>query len=682
MAQESPTDSLVNLLQRNSIHDTTRLNTLIALSNVYADDDIEKGLATADEAIVLANKINNNALLGKAYFAKAINFMNNDDYEEVINTLSLAINAYTKANDSMGIARSYFGKGLAYFNLSAYDTAIQFHQKALKIYTAIGDQKRIANTLNSIGANYRNLSDYAVAIDYYLKALATYEKLKSKIEIAMVLSNVGMIYKDIEDYSNAQQYYQKALTIYRNEEDKAGIAKTLKNIAIAYDEVGNSDKALNIFSEALKMNQELGLKFEISSNLNALGIIYFDRGQYSKALPFFKESIAISSKLNDKRAVGITSNYIGRLYLNCPDSILQKEGIPLSNRYKKALEFQERGFELAQQTGSLSQQSSSLQSLSETYEALHDYKKALDYHKQFLILKDSAFNEKKSNEIVRKQMQYDFEKKAALVKAEHDKQQALADAEIKRQYIIRNTIIGGAVILLLGSLSTFVFYKRKKDAEVQKTAAEFKAEVADVEMKALRAQMNPHFIFNSLNSIGDYISKNNIQTADIYLTKFAKLIRMILEHSEQKEIPLADELKALELYIQLEALRMNNKFTYLIKTADDIDVENTLVPPLILQPFVENSIWHGFVNKQDAGVLSLQFNVENDMLKCVVEDNGVGRKASAREIKKDKSSLGLKITQSRIDILNKLKKSNAGIAFHDLSTGTKVEVSLPLELSF
>ncbi|MGH2649367.1 MAG: sensor histidine kinase, partial [Ginsengibacter sp.] len=132
--------------------------------------------------------------------------------------------------------------------------------------------------------------------------------------------------------------------------------------------------------------------------------------------------------------------------------------------------------------------------------------------------------------------------------------------------------------------------------------------------------MNPHFIFNSLNSISDYILKNDVQSADIYLTKFAKVMRMILENSDQKEVTLKDDLKALELYMQLESLRMKDKFTYEIKIDESINAENTLIPPLILQPFVENSIWHGMQGKKGEGHILISIKKEGNMINCSVED--------------------------------------------------------------
>jgi LytS/YehU family sensor histidine kinase len=191
--------------------------------------------------------------------------------------------------------------------------------------------------------------------------------------------------------------------------------------------------------------------------------------------------------------------------------------------------------------------------------------------------------------------------------------------------------------------------------------------------------MNPHFIFNSLNSISDYVQKHDIKAADNYLSKFAKVMRLTLEHSEQKAVTLEEDLKALELYMQLESARLNNKFTYEIKVDENIDRANTLVPPMILQPFVENSIWHGISKIDGAGKILIEIKKDEEMINCIVEDNGAGIQSNQLI---DKKSLGMKITKARIDIMNKIKKSKAAIDLFNKEEGVRVEVKLPLELMF
>ncbi|HRN57999.1 MAG TPA: histidine kinase, partial [Agriterribacter sp.] len=364
---------------------------------------------------------------------------------------------------------------------------------------------------------------------------------------------------------------------------------------------------------------------------------------------------------------------------------LRQRNISPFARHATAMEYQKAALQLAKEIGALSLQSEALKSLSEIYEASHEPDKALVTYKEYVLLRDSVVNDEKRVEMANRAAAFEFEKKTVLLGAEHDKAIALAGAEIKRQRIIRNAVLGGIAALLAAAFAGYVAYKRKRDAAEQRKDIEFKARVAETEMKALRAQMNPHFIFNSLNSIADYIGKNDIPAADSYLARFARLMRLILENSEQKAVPLADDLKALELYMQLEAKRLDNKFDYSISVAEDIDQDNTLVPPLLLQPFVENSIWHGLVNKKEGGEIKIRITSANGMLLCVVEDNGVGRQQTTgadKDVHIEKKSLGMKITRERIDIMNQSKNANASLTLHDLTQGLRAELRLPLETAF
>lgn len=223
---------------------------------------------------------------------------------------------------------------------------------------------------------------------------------------------------------------------------------------------------------------------------------------------------------------------------------------------------------------------------------------------------------------------------------------------------------------------------------VEKNLMDTKQKMADVEMQALRAQMNPHFIFNCLNSINRYIVKSDQATASLYLTRFAKLIRLILDNSNSKNVILANELEALKLYIEMEALRFDKKFSYRIIVDDKVGAECVEVPPLIIQPYVENAIWHGLLHKESGGELNIHVSMIGEgMLQCVIEDNGVGRD-KARELKSksatSRKSLGMKLTEDRLTLLNKHAELNASIDIidlkndHNLSLGTKVILKIPV----
>ena len=341
-----------------------------------------------------------------------------------------------------------------------------------------------------------------------------------------------------------------------------------------------------------------------------MGEIYLKQKNYEIASSCFKKSLSLADETGNENAKATALNSLGEIYLH-------------QNNYKQAEVYSNQSLQLSKELNDVSWQANAYETLSKTYEQQKNFEKAFYNYKKADLLRDSILNGEKKQDIANLEMQYNYDKKEAEVKAADDKRQALAAAEINRQKVLKNASIGIGMILLLVAMTGIILYKRRKDILEKKKEAEFNTQVAYTEMKALRAQMNPHFIYNSLNSINDYIDKHDTATATLYTTKFAKLMRMILENSEQKEIPLAEDLKALELYMQLESMRMQHKFNYEIKVHEDIDPENTLIPPLILQPFVENSIWHGISKKQGVGKILISIKKEGNMINCIVEDNGI-----------------------------------------------------------
>lgn len=228
----------------------------------------------------------------------------------------------------------------------------------------------------------------------------------------------------------------------------------------------------------------------------------------------------------------------------------------------------------------------------------------------------------------------------------------------------------------------------KEKAEAQKILMSTQRKMTEVEMQALRAQMNPHFIFNCLNSINRYIVKSDQTTASFYLTRFAKLIRLILDNSNSKNVVLSNELEALKLYIEMEALRFDKKFTYNIHVEKNLGVDCVEVPPLIIQPYVENAIWHGLLHKETDGHLDIRVSMtEDSMIQCIIEDNGIGR-AKAMELKSktatSRKSLGMQLTENRLSLLNKHARLNASVEIIDLvdaegeGCGTRVVLKIPV----
>ncbi|QQR86002.1 MAG: histidine kinase [Flavobacteriales bacterium] len=243
------------------------------------------------------------------------------------------------------------------------------------------------------------------------------------------------------------------------------------------------------------------------------------------------------------------------------------------------------------------------------------------------------------------------------------------------------------VVVALG----FMFYRRRmrQVREQARLRIEFQRKLAEVEMSALRAQMNPHFLFNSLNSINRYIVKNEPKLASEYLTKFSRLMRLVLNNSKQQVVPLQDELDALNLYIELESLRFNNRFELDSRVELDTDASTVMVPPMLLQPYVENAIWHGLMHKKE-GVPKLKLHVlkRNGQLRFEVEDNGVGREQSALLRSKratDQPSHGTRITRERLELVERMHGLKTEVHYTDLkdlghrAAGTRVTITITNE---
>jgi sensor histidine kinase YesM len=216
---------------------------------------------------------------------------------------------------------------------------------------------------------------------------------------------------------------------------------------------------------------------------------------------------------------------------------------------------------------------------------------------------------------------------------------------------------------------------------------ELSRQMTNLRMRALRSQMNPHFLFNSLNAIQECIITNQTDAAVMYLAKFSRLVRLILENSDQQNIPLSREIETLRLYLDVESLRFTHAFRYDIQVNTDIDPVLINIPPMLVQPYAENAIWHGLLNKKGERVLKITFENEDDLLFVSIQDNGIGRKKSAEyqsPMKNGKTSMGMKLTSERLEVLNEMNPDQAFVQIEDLvdlkgkALGTCVRLTLPI----
>lgn len=665
--------------------DTIHVSLLVKKALKYAATDQADGLKYADMAIQSARQINQRQQLANAYVAKARNYEYAADLKSARNTYQLALNEYQKLNLKPNIAICYMKIAYDYFGMANYPVSLEYAYRAVNVAQQIPNKKIFSQCLGCMGTSYTLLADYPRAIDSYLKQLKIVEEIHDTSYIAKTTGNIGVVYYYMKKYPEALEYYNKCLKTLESLHDQLWVAAALNNIGAVYLETGDYSKVIDYNSKALVINRRFkSIKGE-ANDLMDISLAYGHFHNYKTAFACLTKAIDIYNRIGAKNNSSIALGQMASIYMDAPDAFLLTQGISPSARYKKAIELQQKAVRLANETKNLNNEADQWRNLSRIYEKQKRYKEALKSYRNYSVLKDTVFNDKKRQEVTRLNLQYAYDKKEANLKSKNAQMQAIASAEIARQKIIKNASITIGLVLLLSGGVSFAFYKRKKNAKEKLKEADFKTQVAETELKALRSQLNPHFIFNSLNSIGDYIARHDKATADIYLVKFAKLMRRILENSEQKMIPLAEDLKTLELYMQLEALRLDNKFLYEIEVEDQIDSEITMVPPMLLQPFVENSIWHGISPKNGSGKILIRVKKLDDMIEYVVEDNGIGRERSAA-IKNGKvttrKSFGIKVIESRINIINESRLNKSKVELTDLDEGTMVSIKLPWEINY
>ncbi len=586
-----------------------------------------------------------------------------------------------------GIGMAYMIKATIYVTISDNVDGLENAEEAYKIFKLLNLKPAMANALVEMGNSYEQIGNYPKAIEHNFNAISIYEEAGMDKDIANVYNNIGNDYYWLLDYSKAIENYKKAFELYKKKNDKDGIASALDNIGLVYLEQGDYTKANEYNLQAVKLYEEINDPPQLAVTYSIRGGILQKQKDFISALEFHKKAMAINKKFDIKG--GLANNYgsIGEMYLSRAENETVKS-VPASFRINKKVLLQNarvyftEALNLGKETNELSVMMRQASLLSETEELGGNYKAALAWYKKCMLYKDSIFNDENKKKLAALETERLTEVKDKEIQL-LNQQKAFETSEVKRQTLIKNIILGSVGAAALLSFLLIWSYNRRRKTRFDK-------QVMEVEMKALRAQMNPHFIFNSLHSINKYVIENDKENASSYLSKFSNLMRLILENSRQQEVPLEKDLQALELYMQLEALRFRNRFTYIIETDAGIDKENTLIPPLLLQPFVENAILHGIQNKE-SGLIKVSVHKENEMIKCIVEDNGTGREniVITEDIgDKKRKSLGIKIINERLNIINKLKKVKAAINIFDLKDadnkpgGLRIELLLPLELAF
>jgi hypothetical protein len=318
------------------------------------------------------------------------------------------------------------------------------------------------------------------------------------------------------------------------------------------------------------------------------------------------------------------------------------------------------------------------------YTAKKDYKKALDFFRLYVANKDSILNDNNKKEIMQSSLQYEYEKKSAVAKVEQEKKEAIQHEELQKRDAQIKLYIALCILILILFVAAFLQMRNRRRTEKLK----LENSLIELEQKALRLQMNPHFIFNALNSIQGFITENNSASAKKYLSKFARLMRLIMENSALKTVSLQNEIDVLNDYLELTSLRFPGKFSFRIEVDEDIDASNAEIPPMLLQPFVENAVLHGIAAKESEGMIRIHFHKKNALIECTIEDNGIGRQKAMESKLHGHKSTGMLVTEERLKAFSEASDVKANLQIIDLfdnfgnAGGTKVILEIPMQLTW
>lgn len=675
-ARSAALDSLLNKAATYRSQDTVRATVLNNLAIELSSSDFEIGLKFADSSIILSKKIGSDKKLAMAYFAKARNLSSGGQDSLAIVNYQKAYLLYLKEGNFTACGTSLQNMGISYYNLSNYTLATERHSAALDIFKKVKNDKGIAAAINSLGIIAMEVADYTKAMELYFESLKLGKKIADSTLIANAYSNIGIVYKKLGDLNKALVYQNKALQLNLKREMAYETAKCYNNIAIVFSEMEQSEKALENYHKALEINEKLKYSYGIASNYSNMGIELLALNRLTEAYYLLIKAEKLFKEIGDQNSEAVAIKVQSSLLMNAPDSILKQLSIPVTQRNALCLSMHQRVLEVFKQTEDISNTADVESEMSTIYERMGNLKKSLQYYKDYVVHKDSMAIEDKRNEVERSELKFQFEVKEQELKLENAQRTAsLKDAELKRKYYM-----AGSVCLLLLSGVGFIAYKQRKDVMMKKREIELNAAVMDSEFKALRLQMNPHFMFNSLNSIADFIDNNKAQTASDFAIKFAKLMRMILEYSERQEITLTEEVNLLNLYLKLESLRLNPKLSYEINVDKQIEADNVFIPPMLVQPFVENSIIHGVLPLDRTGKVKINIHIVQNDLEIVVDDDGVGMGETS--VNSERKSMAMKITSQRIALFNEKYHANASIQSAALNPGTRVKLVLPVKHCF
>jgi len=558
--------------------------------------------------------------------------------------------------------------GSVYDNLGQYDKAQQFIANALSLAVKAKDFESTGTALNLLGGVYFRKGEYKNALQVFYYALNIKYKSGELIGVSSVLNNIANLYYCWGDYKRAKNLHLQSYKILLSQKDSVELCAMLLNVGNSYLSVKNYDSALYFYDAAITLSKNQNNEIRLIGSLNNKAYLLIELGHYTEAIELLNTAITIARPEKYMMEYLYILRNLGEAHL-----LTHKPGI--------ALQYFKQSSVLSDSIGLIELQISLLELQSRAHQELGQYKEALDTYKQSKQLNDSVFSKESQKTLYEFQVRYETRIKENQL-LQKDLQIAKHKGQVRNQWFI-------SALFLIGLVSAFilVWLSLKNKSRIQEKS--FRQQIIRQQQMALSAQMNPHFVSNSLNSIQRFYLQNDYETATDYLSEFGTLIRIILENSSKDFISVDEEIKFIKAYLKLEHLRLEKKFNYHIHVSPEISSSKTFIPPLILQPFAENAIWHGIapLDSPTKPQLLIRFEKIDQFLVVTIDDEGIGINRS-KELKKDfgkkRKSYAMEINSKRLALLGTLINVKIEPEIIDKSLmgerGTRVTLRIPYNL--
>lgn len=647
-------------------HEVTSDESIVVLVDGFGQEEEQ------DKPLKRKERGNSNLKQHKIMLDSAVLFKKKD-IEKSIQYIEKALENLYDSNDEKQLSDSYEVLGDVYVYWKQYDLAISNYEIALNAYSTI-------RLWISLGKTQLLNADYDEAIKSFKRIL---RNNLSRYQQIIAYEGLGDAYKALGEYDVSLENYNKGLEISKIDLIAPKITDLNSKIADNYAASGKTNLAEGFYTNSLNLAQNQNLNRAIVEQ-DRVADFYNSNSLFDKEIQLRKRNLEDLEKSGSDTQVAkgplrdsviVSSqriNYkIGNAFL-------------LQEKYDEALPYFKKSASEANTKEDLIVAKDATRKLSETLESLGEFDEARTTFQEYVELVNELTLRKEQEisqanrllkSIQNKQtrfMSLEADRKFVRSRADsYKREQLLVEESNKRQLYTIYSLIFGMILL---AVTIYLLYRNSRQ---QKLANNLLA------LKSLRTQMNPHFIFNALNSVNNYIALNDERNANRYLSEFSTLMRTVLENSDEDFIPLSKELELLELYVRLEHMRFQDKFEYKINVDEQLKVSDFQIPPMLLQPYIENAIWHGLRYKEEKGMLNISISAKTEeMLEIIIEDDGIGRKRSMELKTKNQlrqKSKGMGNIKKRIAILNDMYKDKVDVTIADIfedGQGTKVILTL------